>query len=96
MEWACEKTVWSHTFVYVYVWVCANAPTSRHRAGVAEYVRTVHRRAAGHFIIRVGRGRGLCGEVGKEGGVGEVGKEGGVRGGGEGGRGRGRWGRREG
>ena len=46
--------------------------TSRHRAGVAEDMGTVHCRAASYLIIGVCRGRGLCrgegrGEEGRRG-----------------------------
>ena len=64
--------------------------TSRHRAGVAEDMGTVHCRAASYLIIGVCRGRGLCRGKGR-GGDGRGG-EGGE--GGKGRRGRGREGRR--
>ena len=69
--------------------------TSRHRAGVAEDMGTVHCRAASYLIIGVCRGRGLCRGKGRGGdgrggegereereGEGEGGKEGGGREGG--------------
>ena len=49
--------------------------TSRHRAGVAEDMGTVHCRAASYLIIGVCRGRGLCRGEGRGGeGRGEEGR----------------------